>query len=83
MRQLCNYLAGQISEDNLLDQAANQRFFFADAHVAIGMVCLATGRQKEAREHFGHAVTPRAFDTFEYAWARAYLTHLPKDADRP
>ncbi len=73
---MVKYLAGQLSEDELLEKAASHRYFLANAQFTIGMVYLATGRQKEAREHLEKAVTPRAFESFDYAWAKAYLARL-------
>jgi hypothetical protein len=77
------YLAGQISEDALLKMTVHQRFFVANAHDTVGMVCLATGRVGDAREHFEKAITPIAFESFNYAWAKAYLAHLDADSDHP
>jgi serine/threonine protein kinase len=79
---MVQYLAGRLPEEKLLEQATRHRLFLANAHFTIGMVCLATGRHEEAREHLEKAATPRAFDSFDYAWAKAYLMHLIVDVGR-
>ena len=80
---MVEFLAGRLEEQKLLEKAVSNRLFQANAHFTIGVVRLAAGRREQAREHFEKAVTPRALESFEYEWARAYLERMEADPAWP
>jgi hypothetical protein len=75
------FLAGEVTEEKLLDDAKGHGFAIAAAHTTIAMLQFAEGNLEAARDHLRKAVDTQTVNSFNYEWARACLAQLDDGQD--
>jgi hypothetical protein len=81
--RVLNYLAGDLSEQALLDADPNSRWHTALANYAVGLTRLAEGNRTAARQHFQKAVQARAIWMVAHDFSMIFLSRLEKDGNWP
>jgi hypothetical protein len=74
-----DYNGGQITTDELLKAAGRSPHKLCEAHWDIGLWRLSTGDRAGAQDHWRNCVATRAFEDWEWLWARAFLNRMQKD----
>jgi tetratricopeptide (TPR) repeat protein len=82
-QEYLKYLGGRLEASALLEAAGSCRPKQSDAHLAIGLRCLAEGDRAGARDHFQKCSDARVFNSWEYPWVRAFLKRLEEDRTWP
>ena len=77
------YLAGRITEAELLDRAGNRQFALSIVYFTIAMMRLAERDPEGAREQFEKCIATSAAGSFDFEWARAYLARMEADPTWP
>jgi len=77
------YMADEISESSLLDEAGEDYVSLANAYFTIAMMRLAEGKQDDAIKYFERCVATNATGFFDCEWARGYLSFFASEAKRP
>lgn len=77
------YYAGQVSEEQFLQEAKGSRWNLCEGHFTVGLGRLALGDRAGAREQFRLAVATRVYLFFEHQWAFAFLTRMDKNPNWP
>jgi hypothetical protein len=80
---LLDYNCGRKSATELIEASGGARPLLSEAHLSIGLHCLADGDREGAREHFRQCAQTRAFIYWDYYWARAFLDRLDNDPTWP
>jgi serine/threonine protein kinase len=78
-----DYNCGRVTADELVQAAGEARPKLCDAYFQIGLWRLADGDRAAAREYFQKCVATRAFVSWEWPWARAFLARMEKDPAWP
>jgi serine/threonine protein kinase len=78
-----DFVAGKLSEDELLRSSRGNRIQLCLNHYWIGLVRLADGDRRGAREHFRKAVATGVFMHGSYYYSRAFLNRLDQDPAWP
>jgi tetratricopeptide (TPR) repeat protein len=74
---------GPQAEQTFLRAAGRSRRDQAGAHFLVGLVRLADGDRRGAREQFEAAVATHCFYYDSYTWSRAYLSRMKQDPNWP
>jgi hypothetical protein len=83
VQPLTKYLAGSLTEAELLESRGKNRLLLCGAHYVIGLVRLSEGDRAGAREHFQKALDTKVYAHNLYPYARAYLARLKRDPEWP
>jgi hypothetical protein len=78
-----DYNCGRITADELLKAAGRLPVKLCEAHWDIGLWRLSAGDRAGARDHWRQCVATRAFEDWEWLWARAFLNRMQKDPAWP
>ena len=78
-----DYNCGRMNGDTLLRAAGQARPKVCDAHFIMGLWRLSEGNRFTACEHFRKCAATRAFVSWEWPWARAFLKRLEQDPSWP
>jgi hypothetical protein len=83
VQPMTKYLAGSLTEAELLESRGKSRLLLCGAHHVIGLVRLSDGDRAGAREHFQKALDTKFYAHTLYPYARAYLARLKRDPEWP
>ena len=76
----CNeFLAGRLTEQQLLDTVAKDFRAQCYAHYTIGMMRLAERNREQAHQHFSECIATNMTGNFHYEMGRAYLERMEAD----
>jgi serine/threonine protein kinase len=78
-----DYNCGRMNGDTLLGAAGQAPPKVCDAHFIMGLWRLSEGDRFAACEHFRKCAATRAFYSWEWPWARAFLKRLEQDPSWP
>jgi hypothetical protein len=77
------YLAGELSEEELLKPAGKNPLLLCGSHFMVGSARLADGDRKGAHDHFEKAVATNFYGHMFYPYARAFLARMKRDPEWP
>ena len=75
----CRFFAGQITEHQLKNQAANHRFSQGNAHFTIAMAHVADRDRDKALASFRACVDTHVYGSYDYELAQAYVRRMTVD----
>jgi hypothetical protein len=77
------FLAGQETEEELLNDAGEHGYAQANAHFTIAMMRLAAGNRDGAHEHFRKCADTHTIGSIDHELGRAYLARMDADSTWP
>ena len=82
-KKLLDYNCGELTDQQLLQEAGSFRWDQCEAHFFMAMTKLADGNRAGAREHFRQCIATGVFRFYDYRWSRAFLSRMERDPTWP
>jgi len=83
VRLTADFVAGNLSEEEFLENAGGKRWRLCYAQHLIGLMRLSQGDRQGAYEHFAKSVATGAYFYVLYPYSRTYLIRLKQDPAWP